>query len=143
MSTTETTNGKKDDKSAPVTSTSNETIIDILLLSGSRKRFNFDISMTVSEVLAYIYKEWPTAWTEAKPPSLKQLRLLHRGQFLADSTTLELHKIEVREVTVMHLNIRPSDTVDSKAAKKPDKPPEKIDNDSHGSEGCCSSCLVS
>lgn len=67
-----------------------------LLLSGSRKRFTFSTSTTLSEVVAYVFKEWPEGklkflqsfkssltlsmlpfieWEELKPERLEQLRL--------------------------------------------------------------------
>merc|ERR1711939_552322 len=53
--------------SASQSSKENQAIVEVLLLSGSRTRFHFDLSTTISEVLARVYKEWPEAWEEARP----------------------------------------------------------------------------
>lgn len=117
--------------------------IELLLLSGLRKRFYFQSSATVSEVLAWTFKDWPAEWEEHKPRDLSQLRLLYRGQFLQGSSKLSTHTSEDSSVTVMHLNIRPQETSEAVKPKRTKTPNSKAaTTDTHGG-GCCSSCTIS
>lgn len=76
----------------PQTASTNEAMIELLLVSGSRKTFSFSTSLTISEVLAFVYKEWPegvlqavagatspditlAGWSEQRPDKFEQLRL--------------------------------------------------------------------
>jgi len=127
------TEGKE---AALTTPSKSETDIEILLLSGARKRFSFTTSSTVSEILAFVYKEWPESWEEKKPERLDQLRLLHRGRFLPESSTLSSCGVEAGQVTVMHLNIRPSEAAAQAEQPKNAIAAKKTAEGSHGSR-CC------
>lgn len=137
--------GESLDKKKPETEVApgrtNDALIELLLLSGSRKRFTFSTSTTLSEVVAYVFKEWPEEWEESKPERLEQLRLLHRGHFAPGASTLGSFQTEPLQVTVMHLNVRPGE---APMAPQPTKTSMrgKAERDTHGN-GCCGGCSIS
>ncbi|KAL1923798.1 uncharacterized protein VTP21DRAFT_8778 [Calcarisporiella thermophila] len=79
--------------------------LTLLLVSGKRSAFDFTTQQTVKEVKEGILEQWPKEWISEKPPSASNLRLLHLGRFLDDSTTLESNGIKSGQ-TIVHLLIR-------------------------------------
>ncbi|GAA6043518.1 hypothetical protein JCM8097_002254 [Rhodosporidiobolus ruineniae] len=64
--------------------------IELLLVSGQRRRWTFDCEETVDEARKKVWEEWPAAWekTDPRPQSPDYLRLLYLGRFLTPSSTL-------------------------------------------------------
>ncbi|PRQ72327.1 hypothetical protein AAT19DRAFT_9666 [Rhodotorula toruloides] len=86
--------------------------IELLLLSGKRKRWTFGTEETVAEVKDQVWHEWPDDWTKGDPapPSVDGLRLLHLGRFLDDASTLSAAGLKPTPdfpgPLIVHLHIR-------------------------------------
>lgn len=119
--------------------TTDDVTIELLLQSGGRHRLTLPLTALVEDVTARIYADWPRAWAEEQPDSMTRLRLLCRGKILESGTTLQYNGIRQGEVTVVHLNIRPSDAIAAEPVKSK-KAAAKQTADGHAG-GC--RCIVS
>ncbi|BGO95161.1 hypothetical protein NBRC10512_001888 [Rhodotorula toruloides] len=86
--------------------------VELLLLSGKRRRWTFGTEETVEEVKDQVWHEWPDDWTKGDPapPSVDGLRLLHLGRFLDDTSTLSAAGLKPTPdfpgPLIVHLHIR-------------------------------------
>ncbi|GAA5854334.1 hypothetical protein JCM9279_004723 [Rhodotorula babjevae] len=125
--------------------------IELLLLSGKRRRVKVSRADTVEELVARVWSDWPAEWraTDPAPASAHDLRLLHLGRFLEPKSTLSdaglfSHALDgdegVKDVrpTVVHLQIRTLRPPDPKPGGK-----VKADTADDDDESCCACCVVS
>ncbi|BGP35014.1 hypothetical protein JCM10296v2_006838 [Rhodotorula toruloides] len=121
--------------------------IELLLLSGKRKRWTFGTEETVAEVKDHVWHEWPDDWTKGDPapPSVDGLRLLHLGRFLDDASTLSAAGLKSTPdfpgPLIVHLHIRTLEPPhhshhSSKKKKKAQQQPAHEENRS------CTCCII-
>ncbi|CAG8505562.1 11340_t:CDS:2 [Acaulospora colombiana] len=67
----------------------NKIKLTLLLVSGSRHAFLFEPGDTVTKVKNTVFNEWPRDWVEEAPAKASCLRIVYRGRFLDDDSTLE------------------------------------------------------
>ncbi|KAF8980778.1 Ubiquitin-like protein 3 [Podila verticillata] len=93
--------------STPPSSSPDSTIsLTLLLVSGARTTFTFAPTETIESVKAKVFGAWPKEWTEERPASPQNLKILYLGKFLADTSTLESNKIQLGTTTIVHLTIK-------------------------------------
>jgi hypothetical protein len=83
--------------------------LKILLVDGSTHTFLLSPSTTGAEAAQYIHRNWPSVWSEAavqKPERHEVIRLIYRGRFLHQSTTLSSLSLPLGKTTVMHMIVR-------------------------------------
>ncbi|GAA5912888.1 hypothetical protein JCM8208_002073 [Rhodotorula glutinis] len=64
--------------------------VELLLLSGKRRRVKVSRGETVDELVGRVWSDWPADWraSDPAPASASDLRLLHLGHFLEPKSTL-------------------------------------------------------
>jgi len=82
-------------------------LLECLLISGRRKRFEFDPSVEVRDVRHYVWRNWPQEWNEDCPNDIYRIRLLYLGRFLDDDVKLESLDLPIGIPTIVHLVLRP------------------------------------
>ncbi|GAA5826829.1 hypothetical protein JCM11251_002909 [Rhodosporidiobolus azoricus] len=95
--------------------------LELLLVSGLRRRWTFGSGETVGEAKRRVWADWPEEWqkTEPRPPSVHHLRFLYLGRFLEDTKTLSSYDLPPRSASsdepdsqaylgpkIVHLHIR-------------------------------------
>ncbi|BGP27308.1 ubiquitin like superfamily protein [Rhodotorula toruloides] len=125
--------------------------IELLLLSGKRKRWTFGTEETVAEVKDQVWHDWPDGalqyWTKGDPAptSVNRLRLLHLGRFLHDASTLSAVGLKPTPdfpgPLVVHLHIR---TLESpQHSHHSPKKKKKVEQQStHDENRSCSCCII-
>ncbi|GJN93331.1 hypothetical protein Rhopal_006384-T1 [Rhodotorula paludigena] len=65
--------------------------LELLLLSGKRRRVKVRYDDRVGEVLERVWRDWPEDWrtSDPRPANAQALRLLYLGRFLEPKTTLD------------------------------------------------------
>lgn len=124
--------------------------LDVLLLSGHRKFFDFTPSTSVNSVRETIFSQWPPDWP-SRPASISAIRILHLGYILDDKAVLSTTSssggarsscevstsgtMTLGRSNVVHLLIRqdlPDDHGDDESLKK---------RDTSEDTGCCN-CVI-
>ncbi|GAA6007721.1 uncharacterized protein JCM10292_005413 [Rhodotorula paludigena] len=84
--------------------------LELLLLSGKRRRVKVRNDDRVGEVLERVWRDWPEDWrtSEPRPANAQALRLLYLGRFLDAKTTLDACGIVPSDTrpTIVHLHVR-------------------------------------
>ncbi|CAI8008188.1 Ubiquitin-like protein 3 [Geodia barretti] len=83
--------------------------LKILLVDGSTHTFLYPALATGAHVAQDIHQSWPSVWSEAtvkKPERPDVLRLIYRGRFLHQATTLSSLSLPLGKTTVMHMIVR-------------------------------------
>jgi hypothetical protein len=83
--------------------------LKILLVDGSTHTFLFLPSVSGADIAQHIHHNWPSVWSEAsvkKPGRPEVLRLIYRGRFLHQTTTLSSLSLPLGKTTVMHMIVR-------------------------------------
>jgi len=93
----------------------------------------------VSQLKNAIWKDWPSDWPDALPPSPNFLRLIYAGKMLPDKSTLTECNIGPGLPNIIHLSVRPADFVEDEfeSSKKIPGIPRRS-----GGNGCCN-CIIS
>ncbi|CAJ0879407.1 7186_t:CDS:2, partial [Entrophospora sp. SA101] len=63
--------------------------LTLLLVSGKRHTFSFDPNDTILTVKQKVFSNWPKEWADETPSSISSLKIVYRGRFLEDISTLE------------------------------------------------------
>ncbi|TID21343.1 ubiquitin-related domain-containing protein [Venturia nashicola] len=135
-----------------------EPAITITLLLPSGKRYPYTLNtkylrkrkevVTVqdddpSKITVYFMKlllmhDWKEDWAD-KPQTADKIRLIYFGRMLEDSSTLKDCKLDgTAGPNVVHMSIRPPDTIEEDAdPKHASRAAEE-----EGSRGCCGGCMV-
>jgi len=93
----------------------------------------------VSQLKNAIWRDWPSDWPDALPPSPNFLRLIYAGKLLPDKSTLAECNIGPGKPNIVHLSVRPADFVDDEfeSGKKIPGIPRRTNG-----SGCCN-CTIS
>ncbi|KAI9316959.1 ubiquitin-2 like Rad60 SUMO-like-domain-containing protein [Zopfochytrium polystomum] len=106
----------------------------LLLVSGQKSDLLVSPSDRIDAVKQAVYAAWPKEWTEEVPAGPGNLRILLRGKFLEDATTIKAAQIPAGETTIVHLLIRPDAARAAPAANAPAK--NEPENRPEGRGGC-------
>ncbi|UZJ54360.1 hypothetical protein CBS101457_003680 [Exobasidium rhododendri] len=119
--------------------------LDVLLISGQRKFFDFDAQKTAKEVRETIWEDWPQDWPP-RPMNPSAIRLLHLGHILEDKFVLSpgsgeqsasapptLRGMPLGKGTVVHLLLR-------QARTKEDGDEDSLKK-ATATSGCCN-CII-
>ncbi|GAA5933478.1 hypothetical protein JCM3775_000706 [Rhodotorula graminis] len=125
--------------------------LELLLLSGKRRRVQVSRAETVEQLIERVWSDWPAEWraSDPAPASASDLRLLHLGRFLEPESTLSdaglfSHAFDQDDTakdarpTVVHLQIRTLRPPDAKPGGK-----VKAGTADDDDEACCACCVVS
>lgn len=85
----------------------------LLMVSGLKSDLLVNPSDTVAGVKQQILDSWPRGWSEEIPRGPANLRLLLRGKFLEDASTINDAKIPLGQTTIVHLLIRSDEALSS------------------------------
>ncbi|CAJ0839961.1 10422_t:CDS:2 [Entrophospora sp. SA101] len=80
--------------------------LTLLLVSGKRHTFSFDPNDTILTVKQKVFSNWPKEWADETPSSISSLKIVYRGRFLEDISTLESNKILRGQPTIAHLTFK-------------------------------------
>ncbi|GAA5895469.1 hypothetical protein JCM6882_006262 [Rhodosporidiobolus microsporus] len=112
--------------------------LELLLVSGLRRKWTFGAEEAVGEAKRRVWAEWPEEWLKAepRPPTVDHLRFLYLGRFLDDSKPLSSYGLPPSSSSagdepdahlpgpkIVHLHIRtlappPNDLKSRASAKK-------------------------
>ncbi|KAJ1565115.1 hypothetical protein HK405_013126 [Cladochytrium tenue] len=79
----------------------------LLLVSGKKADVLVAPTDRVETVKEKIFGDWPKDWTDEIPTGPTSLRILLRGRFLEDGTTVGDARIPAGQTTIVHLLVRP------------------------------------
>ncbi|KAI9329371.1 ubiquitin-related domain-containing protein [Zopfochytrium polystomum] len=111
----------------------------LLLVNGQKSDFLVNPTDRIDAVKQAVFAAWPKEWTEEVPAGPGNLRILLRGKFLEDATTINAAPIPAGETTIVHLLIRPDTARAATAANNPAK--GEPENRGAGRGGCQCSIL--
>ncbi|VDP48101.1 unnamed protein product [Soboliphyme baturini] len=80
----------------------------LILVSGKTHEFQFDTTLSASEIAQYVFENWPEEWESERVQNASILKLIYHGRFLHGNVTLGALSLPVGKTTVMHLVARKS-----------------------------------
>nr|CAG8598680.1 15683_t:CDS:2 [Entrophospora candida] len=80
--------------------------LTLLLVSGKRHTFSCDPNDTTLAVKTEVFNNWPKEWEDETPVSVSNLKIVYRGRFLEDTSTLESNQILRGQQVIAHLTIK-------------------------------------
>ncbi|KAI9324323.1 ubiquitin-2 like Rad60 SUMO-like-domain-containing protein [Zopfochytrium polystomum] len=110
----------------------------LLLVNGQKSDFLVSPSDRIDAVKQAVFAAWPKEWTEEVPAGPGNLRILLRGKFLEDATTIKAAQIPAGETTIVHLLIRP----DAARAPAANAPAKDEPADGQGRRGGCQCAIL-
>lgn len=101
---------------------------------GKRVRLYCHLTCIVNKTNSCVQIEWAD-----KPQTAEKIRLIYFGRMLEDSSTLKDCKLDgTAGPNVVHMSIRPPDTIEEDADPKH----ASRAAEDEGSRGCCGGCMI-
>ncbi|ROT41881.1 hypothetical protein SODALDRAFT_318686 [Sodiomyces alkalinus F11] len=97
---------------------------------------NDPFTISVYTLKELILREWREEW-DPKPASPSSIRLIHFGKLLDDKEPLNKYHFSADAANVVHMTVRPADTIDEEEPKGGNKSASGAGRNRSQGSGCC------